>query len=208
MVNLKEYCVVIGDIVKSKQISNRKRVQTKFKESIEIINEKFKKEIVSNFLVTLGDEFQGVLKDSVMSYEIILKMEELMHPTNFVFGIGIGTITTDISEVALGMDGPAFHNARASLEEAKIDREHIYYKGFNKTQDISINTILSLLYIIKNLWTERQLEIVKLYRQEGIHQKVADRLKISQPAVAQALSAAHWSTIEKCEESLKKLLVR
>lgn len=55
------YCVIIGDIDKSRTLQRRARIQEKFKEAVAAINKEFKNDIASKFLITLGDEFQGVL---------------------------------------------------------------------------------------------------------------------------------------------------
>ena len=53
---------IIGDIVNSKQLKKRGEVQASLKQSLENINELFSEHIVSKMTLTLGDEFQGLLK--------------------------------------------------------------------------------------------------------------------------------------------------
>lgn len=48
--------------------------------------------------------------------DIISEMEIEMYPVKLRFGIGIGSIVTDINrELLLGADGPAYHNARKMI---------------------------------------------------------------------------------------------
>ncbi|MGB4438298.1 MAG: SatD family protein, partial [Sedimentibacter sp.] len=57
------YIAIIGDIVNSKKIDNRNDVQIKLKSLLKRIDEKYTDDIASDFMITLGDEFQGLLKD-------------------------------------------------------------------------------------------------------------------------------------------------
>lgn len=55
------FIVVIGDICGSKHLNNRKEIQDKLREILNKINNKYKLDIVAKFVITLGDEFQGLL---------------------------------------------------------------------------------------------------------------------------------------------------
>ena len=57
------FVAVIGDIKDSRLLENRKEVQLRLREVLERLNENYKEEIVSRFLITLGDEFQGLGAD-------------------------------------------------------------------------------------------------------------------------------------------------
>ena len=48
-------------------------------------------------MITLGDEFQGLLKNGSAAVFIIDKIEREMYPIKFRFGLGVGEITTDIN---------------------------------------------------------------------------------------------------------------
>ena len=56
------YIAIIGDIVNSKKLDDRNAVQINLKSLLKRINEKYTEDIASNFMITLGDEFQGLLK--------------------------------------------------------------------------------------------------------------------------------------------------
>jgi len=48
-----------------------------------------------------------------------------MDPVLFSFGLGVGRLSTPLKKTALGMDGEAFHRARAVLSQAKKARRQI-----------------------------------------------------------------------------------
>jgi len=201
-----DYCVVIGDISKSRELRDRAAIQERFKAAIEEINQRFTDCIVSKFLVTIGDEFQGVLNDVAKSYDVIVAMQELLYPVQFVFGVGVGTITTEIAPEAIGMDGPAFHNARAALEEGKEEGYEVRYRGWGEPFEHVINAMLVLIEALKRRWTERQFKVITIYRQTGSQAEAARRLKVSGSTISQILAAAGWDAVAVGEDALKKLL--
>ena len=111
------YLAIIGDIVDSKKITGeqRKLVQNRLEATLDSVNQQYRDYIVSDFLITLGDEFQGLLRPNAPLYEIISRVVEGINTERYQekfvevrFGIGLGRILTEIKKVALGMDGPAF----------------------------------------------------------------------------------------------------
>src|SRR5665647_1997112 len=114
------YFVIIGDIIDSKKVIDRSLLQDKLNSILKKINECFEQEIASNFIITLGDEFQGVLLSSKNLLKIIDLIDFQLYPVKVRFGIGIGTISTKINkEMSLGADGPAYYNARKMINEIK-----------------------------------------------------------------------------------------
>lgn len=202
----KNYCVIIGDIVQSKEIKNRKAFQRKFYSVLQKINKGFASQIVSRFTITLGDEFQGVLKDLSSSYELINLIQEAFYPTKLRFGAGWGEITTQIKKVAVGMDGPAFHRAREAIFAAKKKGQAVVFKTNKPEKDLTFNTLSLCLENIEEAWTARQREAMSLYRRYKNQKKVARRLKIKQPSVAAILSSSKWNWYSEVERGLNTLL--
>ncbi|MDP4164920.1 MAG: SatD family protein, partial [Bacillota bacterium] len=122
------YAAVIGDIVGSRKLPNRSDVQKDFLSLIKEANHKFASAIESPFTVTIGDEFQVLLHDIQSVPAVIELITAGMEPIRLSFGIGIGTLSTEINrEFAIGMDGPVFHWARKALERAKRKKPSVVY---------------------------------------------------------------------------------
>ena len=114
------YVAIIGDIKGSKQISNRSQIQKKLGHVLKDVNETYKADISAKFIITLGDEFQGLLGRSKYVFDIIKFIQKEMYPVRLRFGVGIGEISTDVfSEAALGADGPAYYAARKMMEQLR-----------------------------------------------------------------------------------------
>lgn len=202
------YVAIIGDIKSSKNIKDRNSVQIRLKNILSEINQRYANDIASRFMITLGDEFQGLLNCGENVLNIIYEIEFRMYPIEIRFGIGVGEITTEIdTEVPLGADGPAYYNARYAIDflkniekKNKMAKSNIMLKLDEKNEmpEKMLNTILSLLTVIKNNWTERQREVVSDYIAYGDNQtKAAQRLGITQSSVQKNLSNADYYSFKE-----------
>ena len=210
------FVAVIGDMKSSKHLENRRAVQIHLEEVLDAINQEYRDDIASKFMITLGDEFQGLLKTGSSAVFIIDKIEREMYPIQLRFALGVGEITTDInSNMPLGADGPAYYHARKIIDELKAsEKKKMESKGNVKIEiqgnaEISefINTIFSLLTTVKETWTPRQVEIINAYLKTGGTQKDTARiLNINQSNVQKALSSANYYTYRKALEGVGKVL--
>ncbi|MEA4926263.1 MAG: SatD family protein [Syntrophomonadaceae bacterium] len=212
------YIAVIGDIKNSKHSENRRALQLQLKKVLDSVNSIYEKELASKFMITLGDEFQGLLNAGSAVVFIIDKIEREMYPVKLRFGIGVGEMTTDIDfNMPLGADGPAYYNARAMIDELKASEKKKMESKVNAKISIQdnadtselINTIFSLLTIIKETWTPRRIEIINTYLAcGGTQDKAAQILSINQSNVQKALASANFYTYHKALESVSKVLSR
>ena len=211
------FVAVIGDIKDSRLLENRKEVQTHMQTILEQVNEKYEEYIASRFLITLGDEFQGLLYTGENVLHIISEIRMQLYPVHLRFGIGFGQITTDIrAEMALGADGPGYYRAREAIERLKerekknrpVPAELCFKMGEqNRRTEIMLNTIFNLIYVIEKNWTKRQREIIwdMLLYEDG-QQNTARRLNISQPTVQKALAAGGYYTYENALKNAAEIL--
>lgn len=199
------YAAIIGDIKDSRKISDRKDVQEKFHSVLQKINEKYAEDIASEFLITLGDSFQGLLTNKQVILNIIFEIELAMAPVSFRFGIGLGSISTDIQrDNSMEMDGAAYHRARQMIETIEVNEKKytqsetntmILSGEGNQQTDQLLNTILSLATALKSKWSDRQKEIIYAYFMHGENQyKTAEALGIGQSSVNKALNIAKYYT--------------
>lgn len=199
------YVAIIGDIIDSKKIDDRFIVQENLNMALTIINEKYKDLIASKFAITLGDEFQGLLKKRENIMSIIEDIEMIMYPIRFRFGVGIGKISTDINyDNSSKVDGPAYYYAREMIN--KFNKMKYKYEGTqshimiytgdkNANFDILINSILSVCTALKYKWTDRQNEIIKMYIESNKNQhQTANNLNINQSVVSKTLKKTDYFT--------------
>jgi hypothetical protein len=214
------YIAIIGDIKGSRSIVNRYQVQEKLRKTLEDVNCKYYKDISAKFMITLGDEFQGLLENGANVMHILAEIEQKMYPIQLRFGIGIGAITTEINEdMAIGADGPGYYKARAAIEAIKKNEKkkqmsmsdmRFEVEGENQVTTSVLNTILSLLNAIKTTWTDRQREVIwDMLDNPGSQVDTAKRLRIKQPTVQKILATskyyAYKEALDTIEIALKEI---
>lgn len=214
---IQSFVAVIGDMKDSRHLENRKEVQVRLQGILDRLNEKYKDEIVSRFLITLGDEFQGLLSSGKYILDMVNEIRMEMYPVRLRFGIGFGQITTDIrTEMALGADGPGYYRAREAVELLK-EREKkkrsvlaelcLKMDETHRDKEILLNTVFDLMYVVESGWTDRQREVIwdMLLHGDG-QQNTASRLDITQSTVQKTLAAGSYYTYESALKNVSEIL--
>lgn len=214
----KNYVAVIGDIINSKELKNRDEVQEKLKKILLKINKEYEDNIASNFTITLGDEFQGLLKNRNSVIKAVSEIEMALMPVNIRFGIGIGEINTRINLLNTSeIDGTAYHRARKMLTEIE-NKETQYTESISNimicsgeekdTLDELFNSIFSVCTALKSKWTDRQKEIIFAYLSNDKNQyKTAEALQIGQSSVNKSLNKSKFYTYKNALETIEKYLI-
>ncbi len=210
------YTVIIADIIGSRKIDDRQSTQKRLETVLEQINHSYQYAIASRFTITLGDEFQGVLHDGPAVMRILDRIQRDMYPTEFRFGIGIGSLSVALQlGTSLGSDGSAFHLARASVEEVKaLESKKSEAKtnmliGIEGNEQMStlLNTIFKLTWALQNSWTLRQREIIGALQQHNETQaETAKRLGIVQSSVQKSLASSRYYFYKEATDTISHTL--
>ncbi|MFZ0452935.1 MAG: SatD family protein [Ignavibacteriaceae bacterium] len=180
--------VLIGDIINSKNISQRAKIQSQLNSTFKKIN--IDKLLLSPYTITLGDEFQAVYNKADSVFNHIWLISLAIYPLKIRFSIGVGDITTKINrKQAIGMDGPAFYNARNGLNELK---ESGFIFMINSDELASKEIIKQSLFLISHLtsgWKKSRLDILVLLNENFSIGEIAGKLKITDKAVYKNIDA-------------------
>jgi hypothetical protein len=163
------YTAVIGDMLASKALSSTQRATTQqeFATFIDALNDTphYRDALASKFIITLGDEFQGILKDGSPVPDLIWDVAHATDLPAFRLGVGYGTIDTAIPEYAINLDGPALHAARSAINEAKIgDLLGGVFRGFGEDADDVANGLARLLQARRDDLTTKQDRVLGMLR--------------------------------------------
>lgn len=123
-----EYITVICDLKNSRQLPDRDAVQHRLIRVLKEANARFGSILAAPFLVTVGDEWQGLLTYP-SDYHAVLDFfrKELAGP-DFYAGLGVGEVSVHDFELTVNqLDGPAFHKARAAVALAKRQKYSLVY---------------------------------------------------------------------------------
>lgn len=214
-----KYIAIIGDIKESKNIVNRGQIQRQLHYALQQINEKYEEDIAAKFIITLGDEFQGLMKNTMHVLDMITYIQQVMYPVKIRFGIGFGEISTDIfCEAAIGADGPAYYAARKSIEELREQEKKLKSQAADvqlslyetsKFEVEEINTFFTLIKVIEDSWSEKQRFTIWDVEQNGGSQKeCAERMNTTQSTIARRLADGKYLTYVRAKQTIDEALRR
>ena len=205
----KKYTVIIGDLIRSRYKSDRQRVSDKIRSIVTTLSNTYQSELQAPLTVRGIDEFWCVLKHPARAYQLCRQLNDEIYPHVFRFIIihdvvDVGTSLKDVTK----MDGPAFHNAVDLLNIAKNEKRLIYFSldRESKLFDRWLNELGQLIQVLRQGWTQRQRQVIRLYESEKKQKTIAKKLNITQQGVSDALSQAHWHDIKHAEDLLNDFL--
>lgn len=218
---LKKYVAIVGDVIRSGKIKERKKYWKKLNRAIEKVNEKYKEEIFANFMILKGDEISGVLKDLEMVYEILREIQEnfLPYQMRFVAVYDELDIALETKNASL-IDGMAFRKAGDYLQEIKKRRQrrlktkkdfyfdYFYFDLGNKAIDREINILANLVAILKyTKWKKERKKVIELFEEIGNQTEVSKKLNVTQQDVSDALKNACWKEVREAEKLINEKLI-
>ena len=195
------YLALIADVIDSKMVQERFNLQKQLEKALRKMNELFKDYLASCFTLTLGDEFQTLLKVDAPVFQIIDTLRSELSPTQLRFGIGLGEIATAIDPLqSIGADGPAYWNARAAInlvhQKNDYGNTQIYFSSGNDSKDLLVNALIASGEAIRSGWRGSQEEILLdllkrfVYSENFSQQDLAQSLDINPSALSKRLKSS------------------
>ena len=195
------YLALIADVIDSKMVQERFNLQKQLEKMLQKMNELFADYLASCFTLTLGDEFQALLKVDAPVFQIIDTLRSELIPTQLRFGIGLGEIVTAIDPLqSIGADGPAYWNARAAInlvhQKNDYGNTQIYFSSGNDSKDLLVNALIASGEAIRSGWRGSQEEILLdllkrfVYSENFSQQDLAQSLDINPSALSKRLKSS------------------
>ena len=195
------YLALIADVIDSKTVQERLDLQKQVEKTLQKMNELFGDYLASRFTLTLGDEFQALLKVDAPVFQIIDTLRSELIPTQLRFGIGLGEIVTAIDPLqSIGADGPAYWNARAAInlvhQKNDYGNTQIYFSSGNDSKDLLVNALIASGEAIRSGWRGSQEEILLdllkrfVYSENFSQQDLAQSLDINPSALSKRLKSS------------------
>lgn len=195
------YLALIADVIDSKTVQERLDLQKQVEKTLQKMNELFGDYLASRFTLTLGDEFQALLKVDAPVFQIIDTLRLELTPTQLRFGIGLGEIVTAIDPLqSVGADGPAYWNARAAInfvhQKNDYGNTQIYFSSGKENQDFFVNALIASGEAIRSGWRDSQEEILlnllkrSVYSESFSQQDLAQSLAINPSALSKRLKSS------------------
>lgn len=175
--------VLIGDLVASRRSSLRQQLQEQLKGALDELN-RDRTGLISPYTLTLGDEFQVVYDSADRLFADCLSISAAVHPVRMRYALSLGDITTELNpDQALGMDGPAFYQARDGIDQLKRSGELFTLAGLPDNEQALAAGGLGLFSHQLSKWNANRLHILKRLLQGWRVERIAEELSISEQAV-------------------------
>jgi SatD family (SatD) len=173
--------IVMADIIGSSK-RHGKALMNDFVTMVAHLNKTNKKEILSPFTITLGDEFQGVVKNPFSAIQVLFEIEKylltLKRPFKMRYVIHEGEIHTKLNKQrAYEMLGPGLTIARKTLSQMKTAKRRFNISLKDEDMTERLNLMFVILQGIVDHWTLSQAKIVSAFLELDDYREVADKLR-------------------------------
>lgn len=176
-------------------------------ELLRLFNEKYRAAVLSEFLITLGDECQGLLGTPEAFPELLWMVETSMADIQMRWGVGLGRLVGPLEPTALGMDGPAFHNAREGIITARKTRAlGGVFVGFGRPSNTLLNGFARVLHHERSSWSAPQRHVIGHQRLIPSISIIAETLGLSRQDVSKKSLRAGGPAYLEGERAWKVLL--
>jgi hypothetical protein len=204
------HIVITGDLKSSRKIDNRYLSQDNLKNAIQYLNSTFRKHLISEFRIVGGDGFQGMISRSDIILEIYFSLfQKIKHP--FYLGVGIGSISTQLSDFVQEIDGEAFHLSSEALNFAKKKNRWFILRSNLRNNNDLIECVFNFMFEIIWKWIERRREIILFYRNHGENPQAIEMASIKFETgtrnIYKTLEVGQYNLVKYGETVLKRELM-
>jgi len=200
------YAVVTADLVMSRGLADRRGTQRTLVQLVDTLNTEFGKDLAAPFMITLGDEIQGLLREPVRFPPVISTIHTAFRPDAITVGVGLGGVATELTTRVTEMDGPAFVSARQAVETGKSKKLEVVVVSGSDQVDAVLNTVYGFIGGVQSRWKLKQWERVNLYRKHRSLEKVAREVGVTKQAISLDLRFTLWDRVLAAEAQLPEIV--
>jgi len=196
------FAVVTLDLIGSRDIDT---LSTKIKNLLHEINRRYHAQLIAPFVVTLGDEFQGVLRSTSEVFHIFIDVQSVFE---IYAGVGTGKIDRSQDTYSPSMTGEAFVRSREAIHSAK-DRRRTFVVSTGEVElDLVVNTLAYAAQFIRSEQTARQKSVIDSLLLDSNLKKsrLATKLKVSPQAISRILKGGGFYTTQEITTTIQHIL--
>jgi hypothetical protein len=198
--------VLIGDIVLSRKIEDRNSFDEVLLDTMGKLSHQ-NPAILSPYTLTLGDEIQAVFSRAGSLFSDAISILSAIYPEKMRFSISLGALTKPINpKQAIGMDGPAFYNARDGIESLKKTGHLFDVSGDGIPHLDLLRQTLSLISLNMGKWNKTRFRTFVLMQKNVSVKEIAVELQISDKAVYKTINAGGLEVISRLFQDIEEIL--
>lgn len=178
------YPIIMADVVESRK-ANQTLLIKDFKNIVQFMNKKWNTSILSPLTITLGDEFQGVLKDMNSCYKMVFDIEEFIIENSMGlklrYVLNYGSIETPINKnMAYEMLGQGLTDSREQLNKLKSKPQRfLVFSNKNEKKTNILNELFFLYGSYVDSWKLKEYQMVSEFLINKDYKVVADNLGLN-----------------------------
>jgi len=174
----KEYIILMADIVRSSE-ADQAELMRDFSKLVRVVNKSRNMSILSPLTITLGDEFQGIIRGLVEAINIIQELEESLLDRGKIFKLRYvvveGEVDTPINqEIAYGMLGEGLTRARKQVENLKKSHHRFHFDLKDNIKAEALNHLYIAIQVIIDAWKpDQDYKLVSTFLKNEDYKEVA-----------------------------------
>ncbi|MEO0937116.1 MAG: SatD family protein [Pseudomonadota bacterium] len=191
----KPLAVLMGDIVDSEGVMDRRALHARFNHAIEARNTRAQPAPASPLTITLGDEFQGLTHTLRQAAELAraLRMDLLAGGIECRFVIGQVRLETEVNpDRAWNMMGEGLGRARDRLNEKRAGRAYRFSLLGDDVTEALLEALGASLSTFETGWTARQREVIAAHMDGAEADAIAAQDGVSRHSIYKVRAAGHY----------------
>ncbi|MEM9029476.1 MAG: SatD family protein [Pseudomonadota bacterium] len=159
-----DHHILMADVVGSRSHTGS-ALQAQLNDAVANVNADFADSILSPFVVTLGDEFQGVVVSLSAALTIVRHLERdrwtRQRPFRLRYSYVFGLIETDINpDIAHGMLGPGLTRARDQLSQKSRNRRRFEFETGDPDGDAVLAELFTAVDGLSRRWSVKDANVI------------------------------------------------
>lgn len=204
IIAVKKYLVVIGDIVDSKKLNDRHKVQSELENIISCIDNRSLK---IPYSIIQGDEIQALYSKPDGLFADIISVMSALYPVKIRFAIAAGIVVGDLDKGSTrGLDGSAFHNARKTMDILKQEGALFNLMHSQSTVRQMSNSSLAIISNAMETWKSNRFRILVNLMSGATVDQISKQLGISSSAIYKNISDGGLEHIIELFNACEKFL--
>lgn len=196
-----KYIGIIGYLTESGNSRNREQSISRLRDLFNKINDSFHDSIEIKFTMISNLKFTGAVKRNFPFQDFLaLYQQEYGKNIGTHFGIGLGELGLQAKK-----PGGCFYVASKALAQAKEKGEFLLFHNFEMNE--ALNSLYYFLHEVEEKFTDRQRQVIELYRDKEEIVTVANKLYLSKQAVADSIKAAKFQVYKEAWKGIQQLLL-
>lgn len=187
--------VIMGDLVQSQRAVSTRALHTLFNDQIVSANTTFKGALLSPLTITLGDEFQGIVRSAKQAAEMARHMRLAMIASGLScrFVVGLVALQTPLNQQnAWNMMGPGLAEARKALNNKEKGVFYRFSLPHLPITEQMLNALGTGISVIEEGWKDQQREDITQLVNQRSALEIAEERQVSRSAIYINTGAGHY----------------